>query len=370
MLPEILSIRNSLNKAWLKVKPIRSGIELFKSSIFELILHSNSNESEEHHKNSIATFLKKTYYDPDHYINTKGRTDLVIHNGKDHKSSVGVIIETKRPGNKSEMPSKENLNVKAVHELILYYLRERITDKNLEIKHLIATDLNEWFIFNAQDFERLFASNKKLVKDFELFEDGTLAGTKTDFFYHEIARPFLESLDRPVPVTHFNLADYKGIITNSDKKDDNKLIGLYKIFSPEHLLKLPFSNDSNTLDRKFYNELLHIIGLEETKDGGKKVIGRKSEKTRNPDSLLENTINILKSEDSLNQLPKPSDFRNNQEERLYNVALELCITWINRVLFLKLLEGQLIRYHKGDEKYKFLNSELISGYDALNKLFF
>ena len=370
MISEILSIRNSLNKAYLKVKPIRSGIELFKANISELLSHSNSTESEEHHKNIIATFLKKTYYDPDHYINTKGRTDLVIHNGKDSKSPVGVIIETKKPGSKSEMPSKENLNVKAFHELILYYLRERITDKNLEIKHLIATDLNEWFIFNAHEFERSFASNKKLVKDFEQFEEGTLSGTKTDFFYNEIARPFLENLDKPLQFTHFNIDDYKNIIINSDKKDDNKLITLYKIFSPEHLLKLPFSNDSNTLDRKFYNELLHIIGLEETKEGGKKLIGRKSEKSRNPESLLENTINILKSEDSLNQISKPSDFGSTQEERLYTVALELCITWINRVLFLKLLEGQLIRYHKGDEKYKFLNSELISGYDALNKLFF
>jgi adenine-specific DNA-methyltransferase len=108
MIQEILSIRKSLNKAYLKVKPIRSGIELFKSNISELIAHSNSTESEEHHKNIIATFLKKTYYDPDHYINTKGRTDLVIHNGKDSKSPVGVIIETKRPGSKSEMPSKWN----------------------------------------------------------------------------------------------------------------------------------------------------------------------------------------------------------------------------------------------------------------------
>ena len=62
------------------------------------------------------------------------------------------------------MPSKDNLNTKAVHELVLYYLRERITQKNLEVKHLIATDLHEWYVFNAQDFEKVFAKNKKLVK--------------------------------------------------------------------------------------------------------------------------------------------------------------------------------------------------------------
>ncbi len=141
MLPEILSIRKSLNKAYLKVKPVRSNIEIFKSNISKLYSQINSSESDEHHKNILATFLRNTYYEPDHYINTKGRTDLVIHNGKDSKSSVGVIIETKRPRSKAEMLSKENLNVKAVHELILYYLRERITVRNLEIKHLIVTDL-------------------------------------------------------------------------------------------------------------------------------------------------------------------------------------------------------------------------------------
>ena len=364
MIPEILSIRKSLNKAFLKVKPVRSNIERFKSNISELYGHIDISESEEHHKNIIAGFLRNTYYDPNHYINTKGRTDLVIHNGKDSKSSVGVIIETKRPGSNSELPSKENLNAKAVHELILYYLRERITGKNLEIKHLIATDLNEWFIFNAQEFEKLFASNKKLVKDFEQFEERALSGTKTDFFYNEMAKPFIEGLEKPIECTHFNIADYKEIIKNTDKKDDNKLIGLYKIFSPEHLLKLPFLNDSNTLDRKFYNELLHIIGLEETKEGSKKVIGRKAEKTRNAGSLLENTMDILKYEDSLNQLSKRTEYGENKDEQLYTVALELCITWLNRILFLKLLEGQLIRYHQGDEKFKFLYSGLIPDYVA------
>jgi hypothetical protein len=64
---------------------------------------------------------------------------LVIHNGKDTKSSVGVIIEAKSPTNKSEMISEKNLNSKALQELVLYFLRERITHKNLEIKNLVAT---------------------------------------------------------------------------------------------------------------------------------------------------------------------------------------------------------------------------------------
>ncbi|MEX0994506.1 MAG: hypothetical protein WD599_03195, partial [Balneolaceae bacterium] len=59
-----------------------------------------------------------------------------------------------------------------------------------------------------------------------------------------------------------------------------------------------------------------------------------------------------------------------QEEQLFNVAMELVITWINRMLFLKLLEAQLFRYHRQDRKFRFLNPKVIDGFDELNKLFF
>ncbi len=70
------------------------------------------------------------------------------------------------------------------------------------------------------------------------------------------------------------------------------------------------------------------------------------------------------------KLSKLSDYGNNKEEQLFNIALELVITWINRILFLKLLEGQLIKYNNGDKTFRFLNIERIHDYDELNKLFF
>ena len=366
----LLNLRNSINKAYLKVKPNRTQIETFKKNITNLFDQIKESESEEFHKNIISEFLKNTYYSPNNYINTKGRSDLVIHNGKDSKSTVGVLFEVKKPSNKSEMPTCKGINTKAFHELILYYLRERITNKNIEIKHLVITNIFEWFIFNANDFEKLFSSDKNLVKQFIDFEEGRLSGINTDFFYKSIAEPFCNNLESPISVTHFNIRDFESIIKNADREDDNKLIALYKIFSPEHLLKLSFANDSNNLDKTFYNELLHIIGLEETKEGSKKLIGRKIEKKRNPGSLIENSITILKYEDCLSQLPKLSDYGSNKEEQLFNIALELVITWINRILFLKLLEGQLVKYNSGDKSFIFLNIERIHDYDELNKLFF
>lgn len=366
----LLKIRSSINKAYLKVKPTRTQIETFKKNIVNLFSQIKESESEEFHKNIISEFLKNTYYSPNQYINTKGRSDLVIHNGKDSNSSVGVLFEVKKPGNKSEIPTSENINCKAFHELILYYLRERITNKNLEIKHLVITNTFEWFIFNSNDFEKLFAEDKVFVKQFIDFEEGRLSGAYTDFFYRNIAEPYIKSLQSCITVTHFDIREFELIIENADKGDDNRLIALYKILSPEHLLKLPFANDSNNLDKTFYNELLHIIGLEETKEGSRKIIGRRIENKRNSGSLIENSITILKYEDCLSQVPKLSDYGNSREEQLFNISLELVITWINRILFLKLLEGQLIKYNGGDKEFRFLNVEKIHDYDELNKLFF
>jgi hypothetical protein len=365
-----LKPRKALNKAFLKVKPNRTEIEGFKTNLIQLLDRTNDTESEEFHKNLVIDFLKKTYYDPNHFINTKGRNDLVIHNGNNASSSVGVIIEAKKPTNKTEMITTKKLNAKAFQELVLYYLRERITHKNLEVKHLVATNINEWFIFDATLFDRLFAQNKNLVKQFNDFEGGRLADTKTDFFYKQIAEPFIADIKTEIEFTYFDLQEYQKPLRNADKADDNKLIALFKLLSAEHLLKLPFTNDSNSLDKRFYSELLHIIGLTETKEGSKKLIERNKEGERNSGSILEDAIIQLDSLDKINRLDQPSQFGSTQQERLFNVGLELSITWINRILFLKLLEAQLITYHKGDKSYSFLSLDKIKNYDDLNSLFF
>jgi adenine-specific DNA-methyltransferase len=366
----ILKPRKALNKAFLKVKPNRTEIECFKTNLIQLLDRINDKESEEFHKNLVIDFLKKTYYEPNHYINTKGRNDLVIHNTNSASGAVGVIVEAKKPTNKAEMLTHDKINVKAFQELVLYYLRERITHKNIEIKYLIATNINEWFIFDATQFDRLFAQNKNLVKQFNDFEGGRLADTKTDFFYKQIAEPFIADIKNDIEFTYFDIREYEKPLRNDDRKDDNKLISLFKLLSPEHLLKLPFANDSNSLDKRFYGELLHIIGLTETKDGSKKLIERNKEGERNTGSFLENAIIQLDSLDKISRIENPSQFGANMQERLFNVGLELSITWINRILFLKLLEAQLIAYHKGDKSFEFLSFDKIKDYDDLNSLFF
>ena len=358
----------AINKAYRRQPVNRSDIERFKENLTSLLKGLNPNESEEHLKNNVITFLNDTWYKGAFAVNTKGRTDLVIHNDKTTSSSVGVLIEVKKPGNKTEMVTKENLNTKALQELLLYYLREKHEQNNGEIRHLVITNVYEWYLFDANQFYKLFIQNKRLEKLFKDWSAGQLEGTDTTYFYSEIAKPYIEAVKDEIEYTWFDFREYEKELNKG--KDSKRLIGLFKLLSPTHLLKQPFANDSNSLNKQFYHELLHIIGLEEVKDKGKKVIQRKEKDKRNEGSLLENAISMMDEKERVYGLEKPSQFGTTKEEQLYNIGLELCISWINRVLFLKLLESQLVSYHKGDQKYRFLDFKTLPDYDALDSLFF
>ncbi|MEZ4526738.1 MAG: hypothetical protein R2941_12530 [Desulfobacterales bacterium] len=367
---DILTPRKAMNKAFLKIKPVRNEFENFRTHLLGVLDRIDEKESEEFHKNLVSDFLRKTFYDPSHFINTKGHTDLVIHSGKDAQSPVAVIMETKKPGSRAEMLRTDNINVKAFQELVLYYLRERISGKNLQIRHLIATDIYEWFVFDANLFEREFAQNRNLISLFTEFEAGRLSGKTTDFFYREIAEPAIAGITAEIPFVHFDIREYEHALRNPNPENDSRLIDLFKIFSPDHLLKLPFANDSNSLDRNFYAELLHIIGVTETGKGGKKLIERKKKDERDIGSLIENAIIQIDSLGKINRLENSEHFGATYEEKLFSVGLELAVIWVNRVLFLKLLEAHLINCHKGDRSYAFLHTGKIRNFDDLNCLFF
>ncbi|HQU86876.1 MAG TPA: hypothetical protein PKY59_27325, partial [Pyrinomonadaceae bacterium] len=233
------------------------------------------------------------------------------------------------------------------------------------MKNLIVTNSHEWFIFDANDFDKKIYRNTAIRNLYQTYKNDK----KDNKFYYEEIPKILDNSEDEINCTYFNLKDYEKVLFNADLEDDKNLIELFKILSPYHLLKLPFANDSNALNKPFYDELLHIIGLEEIRTGSKTIIQRKDESRRTQGSLLENAITILKTKDSLRRVKDLSNYGETTEERYFNVALELCITWINRILFLKLLEAQLVIYHKGNANYKFLNIFTIPDFDELFTLF-
>ncbi len=370
-------IKSSLSKNLLRENISETEFKSFKNNLVKLINEtetaSDNKQGEENRKNLFRDFLKQSFYDGKHFLNTmsyKGNNeaDLVIHSENNQSSDVSVIFEVKTLKNKSEMISKkitenksvEHLQKKCFWESVLYFFWEVVYKGNLELKNIVITNISEFYIFSASEFKRVFL-NSSLKSDFEKWQKGSKIDSNTDTFY-KLVENFINNNKKKFNRFRFTYFDIREI------KDDEYFKYLYKIISPKFLLKQDSSNDSNTLDKDFYNELLHIIGLEEVDKEGKKLIQRK--KSPDSGSLLENTISALKENDRKRYVSNLLSFGNNENEQYYNIALSLCIRWINRILFLKLLEGQLFNYHNGDKNYKFLEFSKIKTFKKLNRIFF
>ena len=352
----IQNLKQSINRNVEAIMPQDDQKEEFTKALEEYYrkIAENQKQTEEFQKGIFRDFLEKVI--PNKFINTSERIDLAIYNGETSKSKVGVIVEYKRLlGNESEMMSKHHLNVKAFRELVAYYLRERIVNGNLEVKKGIVTNGYDFFVIDSNELEKYFYKNKKLVDLFNKFEARQLSSTKTDFLFDEVIAPAIDkALTKPIKIGYFDLRDSLKANSNEFKKQD--ITRLYRFFSTENLLNEMVFADSNSLNKNFYNELLYIMGLHEEKKSGNKVISRFKEGKRQDASLIENTIEQL----DINDVP---------ESQQFDIAMQLNVVWINRILFLKLLESSLVSFNHSDD-YKFLNSKKITSFDDLNELFF
>ena len=341
----------AVNKVYLKQAIDEKDIFRFKNAMQKMLKNVNTDESEEHNKNLVMEFLSEAFYKNTNAINTKGKTDAAIYASPNSiNSDILVLIEAKGPG-RPDMAKRTELNCKALHELILYYIREEEYNHNTEIKHLIITNCLEWFVFDKTSFYRLFLANKKFRK--EVIDADR--ENNTDYVYGQVIRKRVEEVKHRLKYTYFDLKGYKGKLDDDIVITNRKFIAIYKLLSPTHLLKLPFQNDHNALNRGFYNELLYIMGVEEVTDDKVKIIKRLKAR-RQSCSLVEQAISHL------------DDYGLYEEKDLFDAALGLVLNWTNRLLFLKLLESQLIAFNKGTIS-KFLTTNLIPDYDVLNDLF-
>lgn len=346
-----LTPKEVLEKPLLRMKPTTEDFQRFNQELDSLNRKLNPNETEEHNKALIRDFLLDSFYRGHNEINTSGDIDDAIYDGNSSSFHVAVLMEAKSPSNKSEFPTKNNLNCKAMQETVLYFMKERCIKENTAIKYILITNGYEWFVFDARDYQQYFYENSQLkTLTVEYLENRSIYKT-TKQYYEQIALPHIEKVKAELNYVYFDIRDAKSQRARMD---------IYKFLSPYHLLKQPIKyTDSNALNKEFYNELLHIIGLEEVKEKTKLVIKRKSESRRDDNSLLEATLYRLE------MIP-------NTGKASFEMALNLVITWVNRILFLKLLESQLISYHPKESRdaYAFLSIDKIRDYGELNALFF
>lgn len=310
-------------------------------------------ESEEHLKNITNSFLRDTFYGGSSYeINTDKRIDSAIkENGE-----IRVLIENKNPKNKSEMVSEDHINVKALHEVIFYYLTvTRNTNEakvkrklDVEIRRIIITDTKTWAIIDANEIEKLV--DGYLEKHFFKYINKQLIySNNTDKFYSD-TKQYLDSLgiENNLPYVYFDISEFASA---------KNAVYLYKILSKNYLLKdnSRYEESSHTLNEGFYQELLYIMGLKEK-------VGKTS-KTIEIDHSIKNSLsyqvyNIFKN------------YKECDEITCIEKTFELVIIWMNRLLFIKLFEGQLISFNGDLKQYHILDSEKITSFQDLQDLFF
>jgi len=328
----------------------------FKETLTNYLPPQPDEDPESNYSDSVKAILNDMFYKGRNKIaQRKGvKTDLNIFADNTTSSSPVVLIEMKRPSEKNDMLSQKDLNRKALHELILYYLTEFVNDHNNAIRYLIASNGYEWFIFEETIFRRLF-NTKKFVQEYRKVnpDELKLYKERTKEFYAYVAKEIEnEDLTEKLACIHFSLKGW-------DKLSDRKLSIICKMLSPYFLLG-KHRRDANDMNDEFYKELLYIIGLEEKSKNGNVTIKRISEERREAGSLLESTISWLVSHDELS------------EEEKYDAALELVLTWVNRLLFIKLVESQVVNFNPRDEreKHNFFNEEKITSFRHIDDLFF
>ncbi|EIT2472235.1 Eco57I restriction-modification methylase domain-containing protein [Campylobacter coli] len=305
--------------------------------------------------NALSKFFENLHFECEIKSIHKGNSGIDLALKKDKQ--IQVIIEAKLPHSK-EFFSQSKPNCKALHECILYYLRERKA-LNSSLKHIIITDFYRFYIFKADLFEELFNKNKYFKEAFENFESkNSLFKGNTDEFYKECEKllsseKYLDSITRK---DLFDEPSLKGVfidikpILEQEKPSFSKLKPLFKIFHKDFLLSEFNPNDANSLNNAFYKELLYILGLYESKQNSKLII-TKSEESKEEQGTFYTAIN------------------SKLEEENFETILKLLILWLNRILFLKLIESNLVRFND-DKNLKFLNFKKIPDFDKLSELFF
>ncbi len=303
--------------------PSKEQLEAFKTA-FDAFLETNPQENENHQNDAFNDLLKGVFK---YKVKPTKRIDSAILNDND---KVEVIIEFKALKNPNEFIKKGDLNVKALHESLLYYLIER-KEGNNNLKHLILATIKELYIIDANEFE-IFNKDKEIENAFKNCHDKKGNDPHTKAFY-DVCQKRLNELDRSLKYHHIPL-----------KKENLALI--YQALSPNFLLKIPKYSDANTLNKDFYEELLYILGLEEKNEKGK---------------IL---IKPSRTENSLSDALKASYKDLDDEE-----VMALLIAWNNRILFLRLLESLLSSF-KHFDKESFLTTENFENFNDLNTLFF
>ena len=295
--------------------------------------------------NELKDFFSKLGFQARAEQENAGKKSSAIDLALLKDGQVEVIVESKLPTNKG-MLAPDNVACDSLCEVILYYFRERKVKKNPHIKHIIITDFTKFYIFKSVLFETLFYENKAILAQCQSLLDSTNELiTNQEKLYKEL-KSVLGAMGGSLECFYIDLQTLQF-------DDYQSLKPVFKALHRNFLLDEFNPNDANILNKRFYDELLYILGLSEVKVGDKILIQPSQESEAGANTLYKCIID---------KLP--------EEQRDFDFAMGFVILWLNRILFLKLIEANLVQFNNGDKNLKFLNLAKIPNFKTLSYLFF
>ena len=274
--------------------------------------------------NHINDLLKILNYNG--YIHHNPQTQHVSSSHSDIEIIINkvtqVIIEVKKPFNTNELPLPTSIMSKALYECIWYYFNRANLLETYNIKHLVITDGTNYYFIKPASIAKL--------KDVE-----TLC---LNYKNHQLSLPSTNKLYSSIEDI-INKKHYEPQIIWTYVSINNDREYIFKLLHRNFLLREYLPCDNNLLNNNFYKSLLEIIGLDQNKE-------------------------LLIQSDSKNSLI----YGIRQSGLDLDNALQLASTWINRLLFLKLFEQQLVSFNGGDTSFLFLNQ--LENFGDYQNLFF
>ncbi|HEC1884721.1 TPA: Eco57I restriction-modification methylase domain-containing protein [Campylobacter jejuni] len=343
----LLNEKDFFNPYYRKKQIMQNEFDIFSKALMQYLerLESSQSENEDYLvANALSPFLTMLNFKTHIKTKQKGKSEIDLAISKDEFSKdLEVLIEAKKPNSK-EFITLTKVNSKALHETILYYFRNR--EYSFSLKFIIITDFYKFYIFKISEFEELFYKNPSFKKLFEEFcNPNSLFKGNTEEFYKEVAK-LIENSKENLKSFLIDLTFLK----DKQKSNFKNLASIYKTFHRDFLLSEFNPNDANSLNNAFYKELLYILGLYESKQNSKLIITKSQESEEEQGTFYTAINSKLQKED-------------------FETILKLLILWLNRILFLKLIESNLVRFND-DKNLKFLNFKKIPDFDKLSELFF
>ncbi len=337
-----------------------------KIALVKNFINTKTNNQQESNLD-VSNFLKDLFYknnykidEEKHLKNSSGALDLTITDIQQDIQRYGVILELKKTDS-DDMISKDNFFKKSFYQAVHYYIADKKDYSNTsKVKFIIITNNIKWFFIKTSDLDDAIENKKDNNQKKLDYPNTTKKETpdiylSLDAFFKDICERITTQtslfdikdnhIDVELPFTFFDLQE----INYKNNNEDFELF--LKFLSDSYLFDKADTVEKNSLDKRFYNELLYIIGLCETKQSSKTIYKQ-----------IENNFSFL----ALTQKAITKKDKKISAEKLYELSIELVLLWINRLIFIQLYSSILV-------KYKIINKPILNDetttFDQIEMLF-